>query len=131
MSLPRILLADDHPEIVRILTTLLSGTFDVVGVAEDGIAMIDAAGALNADVVVTDLSMPRLDGFRALARLKECHPRIKVIVMTAYHDPAIASLALEAGAVGFVSKHSAWVDLIPAIQAALADRTFVSPSLEK
>jgi len=111
------------------LVSLLSGEFDVVGVAEDGRALIEAARRLKPDVIVADINMPRLNGLDAMDELKRNTPRAKVVFLTMHHDVAYARRALEAGALGFVLKHSAPDELLLAIRAAIEGKTFVTPAL--
>ena len=129
MSRPRVLLADDHLLVAEALKGLLSEEFDLVGVVEDGIAMVKAATTLHPDVIVADISMPHLNGIDALAQLKRVAPRVRVVLLTMHRDVAFARRALEAGALGFVLKHSAPSELILAVQAALQGRTFITPAL--
>jgi DNA-binding NarL/FixJ family response regulator len=125
----RVLLADDHRMVAEGLRTLLSPEFDLVDVVEDGLALVEAAGALRPDVIVADIAMPRLNGFEALARLRQDDPAVKVVFLTMHHEVAYARRALEAGASGFVLKHSAPAELVTAIRAALDGRTYVTPAL--
>ena len=70
MSRPRILLADDHQLVLERVTVLLQSTFEVVGVAHDGLEMVDEAIRLSPDIIVADISMPELDGIEAAHRLR-------------------------------------------------------------
>jgi len=129
MSRPRVLLADDHRMVAEGLKALLTPAFDLVGVVEDGRALLREAAALAPDVVITDITMPGLSGIEALARLREEQPAIKVIVLTMHQDVAYARRALALGASGYVLKHAAPEELVLAINAALVGRTFLSPEL--
>ena len=131
MTLPRVLLADDHRMMAEGLKALLSGQFELVGVVEDGLAMIAAAETLRPDVIVADIAMPLLNGIDALVQLRKSHPEIKVVFLTMHQDAAYARRALEAGASAFVVKNSAPEELVLAIHAALKGQTFVTPSLTK
>jgi DNA-binding NarL/FixJ family response regulator len=122
---PRVLLADDHPEIAEVLKSILSPHFDVVSVVHDGLALIHAAQHCEFDVIVADISMPRLDGLSALTLLRKHDPTLKVVFVTMYNEPSTVSLALEAGASGFVSKHDALDELVPAVRAALNGEIYV------
>ena len=126
---PRVLLADDHVMVTEGLKSLLSDEFDLVGVVGDGRALIAAVKKLKPDVVVADISMPRLNGIDALIRLKSDHPEIKVIMLTMHQNAAYARRVLQAGASGFVVKHSAPSELVMAIHAALQGKTFITPAL--
>jgi DNA-binding NarL/FixJ family response regulator len=113
------------------LKALLLEEFELVGVVEDGHAMIEAAEKLRPEVIVADISMPTLNGFEALARLRKSHPNVKVVFLTMHQNAAYARRALEAGASGFVVKHAAPEELVLAIHAALNGKTFITPSLTK
>jgi DNA-binding NarL/FixJ family response regulator len=126
---PRILLADDHRLVAEGLKSLLTPEFDLLDVVEDGRALITAAKQLRPDVIVTDIAMPRLNGIEALVQLKRDNPGVRVVFLTMHGDVAYACRALEAGALGFVLKHSAPAELITAIRAALNDQTYVTPAL--
>ena len=93
--------------------------------------MIEAAEKLRPDLIVADVTMPNLNGFEALAQLRKIHPNIKVVFLTMHQNAAYARRALEAGASGFVVKHSASEELVVAIHAALKGKTFITPSLTK
>ena len=129
MKRPRVLLADDHRMVAEGLKTVLSAEFEVVGVVEDGAALVASAKELKPDVVVTDMSMPRLTGLEALAQLRKALPGLKVVFLTMHTEVAYARRALEAGASGYVLKHSAPTELVLAVRAALRGDTFVTPAL--
>lgn len=129
MSRPRVLLADDHRIVAEGLKSLLEAEFDLVAVAEDGRAMIEAARTHRPDVIVADISMPHLSGLDALAQLKVDDPDVRVVFLTMHSEVAYARRALAQGASGFVVKHSAPAELILAIRAALAGKTYVAPAL--
>ena len=131
MSRPRVLLADDHRMVAEGLKALLPDEFELVGVVEDGRAMIAAAEKLRPDVIVADISMPNLNGFEALARLRKSHPKIRVVFLTMHQNVAYARRAIEAGASAFVVKHAAPEELVLAIHSALSGKTFITPSLTK
>ena len=131
MSRPRVLLADDHRMMAEGLKALLPDEFELVGIVEDGRAMIEAAERLRPDVIVADVAMPNLNGFEALARLRKSHPNIKVVFLTMHQNAAYARRALDAGASGFVVKHSAPEELVLAIHAALKGKTIHHPVLDE
>jgi DNA-binding NarL/FixJ family response regulator len=126
---PTVLLADDHRMVAEGLRTLLSAEFDLVGVVEDGVALVEAARSLQPEVIVADITMPRLYGIDARARLSQDDPQVRVVFLTMHQDPAYARRALDAGASGYVLKHSAPAELSAAIWAALQGKTFVTPTL--
>jgi DNA-binding NarL/FixJ family response regulator len=129
ISRPRVLLAEDHARVAEVLKSILEDEFDVVGAVADGLELLDAADTLRPDVIVADMSMPRLDGLSALLKLKEQQSDVKVVLITMYDEPSIARIALDSGALGFVMKHSAATDLVPAVRAAIDGKTYLSPIL--
>src|SRR5919198_4815839 len=101
----RILLVDDHPLTRSALAALLQQNgFDVAGEAADGEEAIEAAGRLQPDLVLLDLSMPGLDGLRALPRLREAAPESEVVVLTASGTEENLLAAIRAGAAGYLLK---------------------------
>lgn len=126
---PRVLIADDHLLVAQALERLLTPEFDLVGVVEDGRALVEAAAKLRPDVIVADVTMPQLNGIDALVRLRQIGDQTPVVFLTMHRDASFARRALEAGASGFVLKHSASVELIAAIRAALQGKTYLTPQL--
>jgi len=129
MKRPRILLADDHRIVVEGLRGLLEPEFEIVGIVEDGRALLDAAEKLRPDVIVADISMPLLNGIDSVRQIKKTHEEIKVVFLTMHPDVTYAASAFEAGASGYVLKHSAPLELVTAIQSALRGKTYVTPLL--
>jgi DNA-binding NarL/FixJ family response regulator len=129
VSRPRVLLADDHRVVSEGLKRLLADDFELVGMVEDGRALVAAAKKLQPDVIVADITMPHLNGIDAMAQLKKDNAGVKVVFLTMHQDPAYARRALAAGAAGFVVKHSAPAELVMAIHAALKGQTFITPAL--
>ena len=95
---PRVLLADDHRMVAEGLKSLLSTEFELVGVVEDGRALVEAAQKLRPDIIVADITMPHLNGIEALVQLKHDDTRVRVIFLTMHPEVAYARRALEAGA---------------------------------
>jgi DNA-binding NarL/FixJ family response regulator len=126
---PRVLLADDHRMVLEGLKSLLASEFEVVGTVEDGRALLAEAKKLKPDVIVADVTMPHLNGIDALAQLRKDNPDVRVVFLTMHQNAAYARRALEAGATGYVVKHSAPAELIMAIHAALKGETFIAPAL--
>jgi DNA-binding NarL/FixJ family response regulator len=126
---PRVLLADDHLLVAEALESLLTPEFDLVGVVEDGRALVEAAGRLQPDVIVADVAMPHLNGIDALVQLRQGGDRTPVVFLTMHRDVTFARRALDAGATGYVLKHSASIELVDAIRAALQGRTYLTPQL--
>ena len=123
------LLADDHRMVAEGLKSLLEPEFDLVGMVEDGRRLLEEAAALQPDVAVVDITMPRLNGLEAIPLLKKAVPKIKIVVITMHREPAYARRAFESGADGFVLKHAAAEELIEAVRAAAeGKRRFSAPA---
>ena len=129
MTRPRILLADDHRIVAEALKSLLEQEFELVAVVEDGRQLVETARRLRPDVIVADITMPHLNGIDALVQLRKDNPAVRVVFLTMHKDAAYARRALEAGARGYVLKHSAQAELFLAVRAALDGKTFVTPTL--
>jgi len=129
MRRPRVLLADDHLIVAEGLKRLLEPEFELVGVVEDGFALLEVAAAEKPDVIVTDISMPGLNGIEALEELKQINPDVHVVCLTMHRDVAYARRALDAGALGYVLKHSAPEELVIAVRAAAEGRAFITPAI--
>jgi DNA-binding NarL/FixJ family response regulator len=125
----RILIADDHKIVVEGLRSLLEEEYDLVGMAENGRELLKLVKKLGPDVIVVDISMPLLNGIDAVAQLRESGCEAKVIFLTMHNDPAYAARAFDAGASGFVLKHSAPSELLTAIEKALEGGQFISPMI--
>ena len=125
----RVILADDHPEVVEGLRALVESEFDVVGTVGDGNALIAAVEALAPDVVVTDIAMPGLNGMTAAARILGSNPAVRVVFVTVHNQPELVEKGLAIGALGYVLKLRAGDDLVPAIHAVLRGQRHLSPSL--
>jgi two-component system response regulator NreC len=125
MSCVRVLIADDHALVRSGLRALLEAQPDieVVGEAEDGVAVVEGCRKLEPDVVVMDLTMPGRGGVKATEDLRRECPRTKVVVLTMHDDEAYVRLARLAGASGFVLKKSLATELINAIRDAHAGKT--------
>ena len=127
MSKVRILLADDHKMVAEGLRALLEPEFELVGIAEDGHELLDKAEQLKPDVIIADITMPSLNGIDAVEQLKKSGSQAKVVFLTMHHDAMYANRAFEAGASGFVLKHSAPDELLTAIREVLKGRTYITP----
>jgi DNA-binding NarL/FixJ family response regulator len=126
----RVLLADDHPLLLKEVLNLLEPTFEVVGRVGDGKSLFESAMKLQADVIVSDISMPILNGIEAANKLKVSGCRSKIVFLTVHSDQDFVRACLDTGALGYVAKRRMVTDLLPAIREALADRNFVSPLLD-
>ena len=122
----RVLIADDHPVVRRGIKALLSGSpaCEVVDEAEDGLDALNKAERLKPNVVVLDISMPRMDGLEACRRIRKSLPESEVLIVTQHDSAQMMSEALDAGARGYVVKANSVRDLLPAIEAVSQHKTF-------
>ena len=127
---PRLILADDHPEMLVRLEGLLSAEFTVVATLPDGEALLDAEAALSPDLLVIDITMPGINGLEAATMLRRRGCRVPIVFLSIHEEPEFVVAAYRAGALGYVSKLHLVSDLIPAVRAALEGRRFVSPGLD-
>jgi DNA-binding NarL/FixJ family response regulator len=126
---PTIVLAEDHSTVAEQLRLLLEEYFDVLAVVSHGEALVQMSQRLNPDVVVTDISMPGMDGLQAARELLTQQPTLGIVFITVHDDVALARKALTIGH-GYVLKRKAGEELIDAVNAALLGEYFVSGSLE-
>lgn len=127
MARARILLADDHPEILKHAARMLEATYDVVGLVTEGDAVYEQVAKLNPDLVVLDISMGNRSGIEIAEHiLKQGYPG-QIVFLTVHEDAEFVAAAVGLGARGYVIKSRMSVDLTVAIAAVLAQQTFVSP----
>ena len=131
MTLPRVMLADDHTILVEAFRKLLEPQFEIVGTVADGRALLEVVSQLKPDVIVVDISMPLMNGLEAALRLKERMPGVKLIFLTMNEDPDLAVEAMHRGASGYLLKSSAASELIRAIQMALKAKPYVTPQIAR
>ena len=124
---PRIFLADDHPAVLKATTALLRSQFDIVGNASDGATLVSEVLRLFPDVVVVDITMPVLNGIDATRRLHESAPAVKIVFLTVHSEQPFIEACIAEGASGYVLKAHMKSHLIPAIEAALAGRSYICP----
>jgi DNA-binding NarL/FixJ family response regulator len=127
---PRVLLNNDHPATLTLTADALAGEYLVVGSVGDGRELLAEAERLRPDVIVLDITMPRLDGIEAARQLRRSERPARLVFLTVHEDADYARAALDAGGLGFVVKSRLATDLLPAIRAALADRPFISPTVQ-
>jgi DNA-binding NarL/FixJ family response regulator len=127
----RVLLADDHVVVAHGLGELLKNSFELVAVVHDGLALLEAASRTQPDVVVSDISMPLLNGLDAIRQLREKHPTIKVVVLTMHADVQLAVSAFRAGARGYVLKISPEEEFVTAISQVANGNAYITPLVAK
>jgi DNA-binding NarL/FixJ family response regulator len=127
----KIVLAEDHTLVAEGLQALLRDCFDLAGVVQDGRALVTSAAELEPDVVVTDVSMPQLNGIDAIRQIRSKQPSVKALVLTMHKDPQVAIDAFRAGASGYMLKVSPVDELITAIREVAMGRVYVTTLLSK
>lgn len=125
----RILLVDDHQLVAFALRKLLETRHEVVEIATSGRQMLELAPVLRPDVILTDITMPDLDGLEATRRLSSGQLRIPVIILTMHDGPEQVRAAFEAGASGYLVKGADPRELFEAISTVLAGGRFLSPTV--
>ena len=113
----RVLIVDDHEIVRRGLKTLLTDEhIEVCGEAADGVEAVAKAEQLNPSVIIMDLVMPRMDGFRATREIRRLLPQIQIVIVSQHDAAAVRSEALKAGATTFISKEAIQHQLIRALR---------------
>jgi DNA-binding NarL/FixJ family response regulator len=127
----RIVLADDHAVVREGLKSLVNSQPDmrVVGEAADGEAAVDAVRSLLPDVVVLDVSMPRINGVEAASRIRTQAPSVRVLPLTVHEEREYVTQLLRAGAAGYVLKRAAPEELVHAIRVVASGGIYLDPSL--
>jgi DNA-binding NarL/FixJ family response regulator len=128
---PRILLADDHTMLLDAFKRLLDRKCEIVGTAVDGRALIELAASTRPEIIVLDVSMPRLNGIDACRQLRRTMPELKFVFLTVNEDPDLAAEAIRLGASGYLLKSSATSELFTAIEHALTGKTYITPLITK
>jgi DNA-binding NarL/FixJ family response regulator len=127
----RLLLADDHLLVAAGLRSMLESKFDVVGMADNGRALVQAAEQLRPDVILLDISMPELNGIEAARKLRKLVPNAKLIFVTMHTDATFVTEAMRAGGSGYVAKQSAPTELVTAVEEVLRGHTYLTPLVTK
>jgi len=129
----RILVADDHALVRRGMRALLEAEpgFDVVAEAADGHEALSVCGTLRPDVAIIDIAMPKLNGIEVAARAVRADRKLRVVVLSMYADEAYVLRTLAAGAHAYLLKDGTDEDLIPAVRAVTAGRSFFSPAIAR
>jgi DNA-binding NarL/FixJ family response regulator len=133
MEKTRILLAEDHKVVREGTRKLLESQpdFEVVGEASDGIEAVELAKKLKPEIIIMDVSMPRLNGIEATRQIKAIYPNIAILPLTGYDDDEYVFALLEAGAAGYLLKDSSGEELIEAIRQVMTGEPVLHPKIMK
>ena len=131
MQKTRVLIADDHNVVAAGLRALLEDVYDLVGVVHDGRELVEAAERTTPDVIVTDISMPMMNGMEAIRQIRASQPNARIIVLTMHRDTQLAVEAFRAGCSGYLLKVSPGEELISAIHEVSLGRSYVTTLLAK
>jgi DNA-binding NarL/FixJ family response regulator len=133
MKKTRIIIADDHSVVRSGLRLLLQSSpdFTVVAEAEDGEEAVALVDRHKPDVVIMDISMPKLNGIEATGIMKQNNPELKIIILTVHEDEEYVYQMLRAGASGYVLKSAGKKEIFAAIESALSGERFFSPGISK
>jgi len=126
-----VLLADDHAIVLEGLRRVLEPDFEIVGEVADGRALVAAAATLLPDIIVTDISMPLLNGIEAIRQIRNVNRKVIIVFLTMHPDVTYAAEALGAGGSAYVLKTSAGAELLDAIREALGGGIYVTPSIDR
>lgn len=129
MTRKRILLADDHDAFLITLRALLEHQYEIVGSVRDGKALVSAAQATMPDLIISDISMPLMNGFEAAKEILEGASSTSIIFTTIHSSPRYVKKAVSLGVKGYVLKIYASEQLPTAIAEVSAGRSFISPQI--
>lgn len=129
----RILLAEDHKVVREGTRRLLESQedFEVVGEASDGVEAVELAKKYKPQIIIMDVSMPRLNGIEATRQIKTLYPNMAILVLTGYDNDEYVFALLEAGAAGYLLKESSGEELIDAIRQVMAGEPVLHPKIMK
>lgn len=131
ISRSRILIADDHNLVAEMCKTLLDQDFDVVGVVNDGRALVRASAELKPDVIVLDIAMPILNGLDAGRQVKKMLPAVKLVYLTMNPDADVAAEAFARGASGYLLKTCAAAEMVLAVRDVMRGKTHLSKAISR
>lgn len=130
-AVKKVLLAEDHTILREGLRMLLTSNpnLEVIGEAQDGLEAVRLAESLKPDLILMDLSMPRMNGMGAIQEIKRHLPQIKILALTVHKTEEYILATLKAGADGYVIKDATHNELMLAIQCLIEGKTYLSPSV--
>ncbi len=127
----RLLIADDHTLLAEACKGLLEPEFDVVGIVNNGRALLQMGLEVKPDVIILDVAMPQLNGLDAGEQIKRLIPSVKLVFLTMNLEPEVAAEAFRRGASGYVVKNSSAEELVAAIRRVLKGESYLSPTITK
>jgi len=130
MARTRILIADDHPQVLQAVRDLLGVEHDIVAAVENGKELVDSAAQLRPDVIIDDVHMPVMNGFEAAEQMHRLGLTAKLVFLTMAAEPPYLRKARSLGATAYVLKIDDFEHLPKVIEAVLANQTYVSPRLQ-
>lgn len=127
----RFVLADDHRIMREGLAAMLrqEQDFEIAGQADDGAQLVRLARKLQPDIVITDISMPGLNGIEAIRRILEDTPGVKVLCLSVHCEKPLVTAVMDAGAAGYLLKDCMYEELVRAVRAILAQQVYISPGV--
>jgi len=127
----RVVLADDHDLVrsgIKALLSMIEGV-QVIAEARDGQELIELVESLNPDIVMTDISMPRMDGITAISHIHGRHPQVRLLVLSMYDTVDFVKRAVANGACGYLMKDAPPFELEQAIRSVMATGSYYSPAI--
>jgi DNA-binding NarL/FixJ family response regulator len=124
---PTVVIADANGLVVARVVRYLEGTLEVVGTVNNGRDLITEANRLSLDLIVLEITLPRVNGIEVARQLRDRGSKSKLVFLTVHSDPEFVEACLAEGALGYVTKSRMGIDLVAAVAEALAGRSFISP----
>jgi DNA-binding NarL/FixJ family response regulator len=123
----RIVVADDHEEILSVIKEVLQPEFEVVAAVRDGRDLLQAVKNFKPDIIIANINMPEMSGIEATRRIVEEDFEARIILLTMYNDRSMVEEGISAGAKGYVFKLAAGRELVPAVYEVIQGRFYISP----
>lgn len=131
MKQGKVLLADNHQNMLAGVRNLLEDIFETVFMVADEVSLMEAVEKLKPDLIVADLSLPVTKEINIARRLKKAFPAIRLIILSVHDERTAINECIEAGAMGYVFKRTAVNDLVPAVNAVMKGSMYISPLIEQ
>jgi DNA-binding NarL/FixJ family response regulator len=122
----RIVVADDHEEILSVIKEVLQPEFEVVAAVRDGRDLLQAVKNFKPDIIIANINMPEMSGIEATRRIVEEDFEARIILLTMYNDRSMVEEGISAGAKGYVFKLAAGRELVPAVYEVIQGRFYIS-----